>query len=61
MKFEKSGGGLALISKKRGILGWVMKSTNGQYTYDVSRKQTKGKREFFETEDLAKSALMRLA
>lgn len=58
MKFKKMSGGLALYYKKRGLVGWVMETTNGKWTCDVSRKQTKGKRPIFDTEDEAKKALI---
>jgi len=49
---------LALKSKKRGILGWVMTTINSKYTYGLTRKETISKRELFDTEDDAKAALM---
>ena len=61
MKFEQHECGLALKSKKRGILGWVMASTNGQFTFDVSRKQTKGAPNLFDTIEEAKAALIEVA
>jgi len=59
MKYEKKEGGLALISKNRGIVGWVLKTVNGKFTYDVSRKEKKTHREIFDTEDEAKAGLER--
>ena len=59
MEFKKKDGGLALISKKRGILGWVMTTIDWQFTFDVSRKETKCKRELFDNEEEAKTALMK--
>ena len=58
MKFEKMGGGLALKSKKKGILGWVLATINDQYTFEVSGIRTKIKREALNTEEDAKAGLL---
>lgn len=58
MNFVRSAGGLALKSKKRGVLGWVMTTVDGQFTIDRPGKRTKTEREKFDTEEKAKAALM---
>jgi hypothetical protein len=58
MEFMKTHGGLALRKKGGCIVGWVMTTTNGKFVFDVSGKQTKSGRELFDTEELAKAALL---
>lgn len=58
MEFYKTHGGLCLQKKGGLIVGWVMTTTNGKFVIDVSGKQTKSGRELFDTEGLAKDALI---
>ena len=58
MKFIEMTCGTVLKSKKNGVLGWVMLTTNNKYVFSLTRKETITKRELFDTEEEAKTALL---
>ncbi len=59
MKLERTPAGLMVSTKKHGVIGWVLKTTNDQFTYELWGKRTRPNLLRFETEDEALEAMMR--
>ncbi len=59
MEFKKTEGGLLLSGKTLGVLGWVLTTLNSKYTYLLLANNDTVKALSFNTEEEAKTALLK--